>query len=169
MPLPRPVCPELEPDDGASCPNQGLLCSYGDAPVAQCRHAYACDASVWHLDTSRMSSRPCLPLPDDYCPATPQHMQPCTVATPGIPCSYEALSCLCMAREPRPGAAGTWACYGPPENAACPATLPNLGEGCASNGAACDYSFDGCTADPNSSLFCYEGAWERGEGYSCAL
>jgi hypothetical protein len=168
-PLPRPQCPELEPESGESCSTQGLVCSYGDAPVAQCRHAYTCDAGGWALDTSPMSFRPCLALPEGYCPAAPAPMQACTVATPGIPCTYDALSCLCMARDPYPGAPGTWACYGPPENVACPATLPNLGEGCESNGTACDYAFDGCTADPNSSLFCYEGAWEQGEGYNCAL
>jgi len=168
-PLPRPVCPEQEPEDGADCATPSLTCSYGDAPIAQCRHAYSCDAGVWKLDTSRMSSRPCEPLPESYCPATPQHMMPCTVAIPGIPCPYEGLSCLCLARDPAPGRPGNWVCYGPPQNPACPAELPNLGEGCASNGTACDYSFDGCTADPNSSLFCYEGAWEQGEGYNCAL
>ena len=41
--------------------------------------------------------------------------------------------------------------------------------GCDEDGVACNYDTDGCAAAAISSLFCFDGAWEQGEGYVCAL
>jgi len=164
-----PVCPATEPGAGSACANESLRCSYGDSSTAQCRRIHQCMAGTWEADTSISSRYSCDPLPADYCPAEPHHQQPCTIATVGMPCTYGELSCVCFARDPAPGKPGNWLCYGPPANPACPALVPNLGAGCASKGLACNYDGDACQAAPNSSLFCFDGAWEEGEGYNCAI
>lgn len=165
-PLPPPVCPKAEPGDGEPCDQDRLRCSYGDSPTPLCRRYYQCDAGSWLLD----QAFPCQTLPDDYCPATPAHGDACVVEVPGLPCLYEEdVSCVCVATLAAQGRPGNWRCYGPPPNKACPPTLPNIGEGCSTNGVQCNYAADGCTAPPNSTVYCFEGAWEEAERLSCSL
>lgn len=159
----------MEPDVGAACQGEAR-CGYGDSAAPQCRTVYDCAGGAWQADDSLKQRYSCEPLPDDYCPSRPQHERSCVIGTPGLGCQYDGdLTCVCRAREPAPGKNGTWICFGPPANPRCPAVMPNLGEGCADQGLACNYDTDGCTAAPISSLFCFEGAWEQGEGYVCAL
>jgi hypothetical protein len=165
-PLPPPVCPDLEPGDGEACDPDRLICSYGDSPTPLCRRYYHCDAGRWALDRALE----CQKLPDDYCPAAPAQGKACVVEVPGLPCSFDDdVSCVCVGSLAARGQPGSWHCYGPPSNKACPATLPNIGEGCATNGVQCNYAADGCSAPPNSTVYCFEGAWEEAERLSCSL
>ncbi|HEX2672087.1 MAG TPA: hypothetical protein VHM25_14500 [Polyangiaceae bacterium] len=164
-----PACPTSEPAAGAACDRDALRCGYGDSRAVQCRRLYECLNGAWQADVSISQRYSCDPLPTDYCPTTPQHEQPCVIANVGMPCTYGELSCICFASSPMPGKPGNWLCYGPPANPQCPATAPNLGDGCSSNGLGCNYDADACNAAPTSSLFCFDGAWEQGEGYNCAI
>lgn len=161
--LSRPVCPEAEPDDGAACQTDGLLCSYGDAPNPACRRLYQCDSGNWHVDDTLV----CPELPRDYCGAQPAHGEPCDYRFAGVPCQHDdQVSCVCYSPNSQAPSAA-WFCYGPPPNKACPSTLPNIGEGCATNGTHCVYNVDGCYAPRNSIVYCFDGAWEEGGGLTC--
>jgi len=163
-PLPRPQCPELEPSAGAACSEADLRCSYGDAPTPRCRTYYRCSASKWALDAS--DAYPCVTA--TQCPSAPPQGAACQVEVPGVPCAYTGLLCFCeAASDAAAGADGHWGCYGPPADPACPALLPNLGEGCATQALECHYASNGCTAPPNSTVFCRGGAWEEGQELLC--
>lgn len=174
-PLPRPHCPATEPSLGDPCNMENLVCSYGDSLTPHCRTYYECTEeagqSIWMASALvDQQAWPCLPLPSDYCPAeVPASGDACVIEAPGIPCGYAEVSCLCSARTPTPGAPGSWDCYGAPRNTACPATLPNIGEGCGEEqeGIQCNYSL--VCAPPHSSVFCYRGEWEPGEDPGCHL
>jgi len=167
-PLPRPRCPESEPALDERCAEAGLLCSYGTSPTPHCRRYYKCEAETWIPDPAIYDQNyPCEELPSGYCPQEPAHETACTTAAFGlIPCEYDALACYCVANtiEPIPGATGVWKCYGPPADAACPRVLPNIGEGCATQGVECNYTPYLCDAPPYSTVFCYQGEWEEGTG-----
>jgi hypothetical protein len=163
-PLPRPQCPLLEPTVDAACSEADLRCSYGDAPTPRCRDYYRCSAGKWALDSS--AAYPCVTALQ--CPSAPDPGGACVIEVPGLPCAYTGLLCFCEASsDPAPGAAGHWGCYGPPVNSACPAQLPNLGEGCETQALECHYASNGCTAPPNSTVFCRGGAWEEGQELLC--
>jgi hypothetical protein len=165
-PLPRPICPESEPEVDAACDRSGLRCSYGTAKTPQCRDQYECRAGSWQPVESVW---PCSTHPAGYCPKAPQHEAACTIEIEGIgiPCDYGAVRCSCVSRVIQQDSPGMWVCIGPPENPACPAELPNLGEGCQENGLECNYAWDGCTAAPGSTVFCFDGAWEEGTPLVC--
>jgi len=173
VPTARPNCPQTEPADGAACDTPALTCSYGDSASAACRRSYDCRGSAgnstWLLNTALQASFPCTALPDGYCPATPPaELTECTVAAYNMPCVYGSLVCYCggFSGPMDPGSPGKWGCAGPPADLACPALLPNLGEGCASEGTECDYA-DGCLDPDSANVFCHGGAWEQGTPYTC--
>ena len=121
-------------------------------------------ASKWALDAS--DAYPCVTA--TQCPSAPPQGAACQVEVPGVPCAYTGLLCFCeAASDAAAGADGHWGCYGPPADPACPALLPNLGEGCATQALECHYSSNGCTAPPNSTVFCRGGAWEEGQELLC--
>jgi hypothetical protein len=84
-----------------------------------------------------------------------------------MPCEYGQLLCMCVSTALYEDSPGRWLCTGPPEDMQCPATLPNLGDGCSTPGVECYYLWDGCTAAPGSTVFCYDGAWEEGRPLVC--
>jgi hypothetical protein len=161
--LPRPVCPMDDPLEGDACNTQGLDCSYGEAPNPACRRLYWCDSGLWHRDETIV----CPEVPQDYCSEQPAPRESCDYSLAGVPCSYdEHVSCVCY--SPNGLAAGAaWFCYGPSANKACPPTLPNIGEGCATNGTHCIYNVDGCYAPRNSTVYCFDGAWQEGDRLTC--
>ncbi len=164
-PLPRPICPLQEPQVGEACSVPDLLCSYGDAPTPRCRGYYQCENGSWTEDAA-LNNFPCLANAD--CPATAANVSQCTLENTGIPCAYPDQLCYCASgKNKQTGAPGYWNCYGAPVNQDCPATLPNIGEGCAEQGLECHYAVDGCTAPPHSTVFCRDGAWEDGEPLGC--
>jgi hypothetical protein len=167
-PLPRPHCPTTEPNAGDTCSNASLYCEYGDSPAVNCRTAYTCakaDAgTAWVADIALSKVYACDSAAS--CPSTPAPRTPCDVGSLGSACKYPGLVCSCrLSSHHMPG----WSCLGAPENPICPEYLPNIGEGCAPNGVECDYAVDSCDPTPNRTLFCYEGAWERGRDLTCAL
>jgi hypothetical protein len=163
VPGPRPACPDSEPSAGAPCAMEGLVCGYGDAPLANCRNYFACAGGSWTLDARLDSDRfPCEP-PADYCPPeAPSLRDPCT-APPGlVTCVYDDVLCNCVSGQHwATDGAQQWLCYGPPDDPDCPETLPNLGEGCATPGVQCSYVED-CEFPPYSTVFCFGDAWEEG-------
>jgi hypothetical protein len=166
-PLPRPSCPLEEPQRGDPCSAEDLLCGYGDAPTPRCREYYRCQNGGWTKDPS-LDQYPC--VMNTNCPDMAENLSACTLETAGVPCAYPGLLCFCATgKNSQPGARGYWNCYGPPMNSDCPATLPNIGEGCAAQGLECHYAVDGCSAPPHSTVFCREGAWEDGEALICSL
>jgi len=165
MPLPRPTCPTQQPQVGDACSVADLLCSYGDAPTPRCRAYYHCENGSWAPDAA-LNNYPCLMNAD--CPDVAANLSQCTLENAGIPCAYPDQLCYCASgKNKQAGAPGYWNCYGAPMNQNCPATLPNIGEGCAVQGLECHYAVDGCSAPPHSTVFCREGAWEDGEPLGC--
>ena len=158
-PLPSPKCPEIEPIAGSVCAEAELHCGYGDSPAANCRRSYTCQSSAvgsaWTLDS--VTNTPACNTPGpDQCPAQPMARTSCDARDLGLACAYPGLTCQCDERFK--GGFG-WSCFGAPENPACPARQPNVGQGCVPNGLACDYVVDGCDAPPNVALECVDGAW----------
>jgi len=169
VPGPKPVCPETEPAADDKCSQDGLLCSYGETTEASCRRYWRCNGDAWAADEIAANTE-CKEIPKGFCPATPVQMAECTVSSAGrgVPCIYPEVSCYCLGTfSAMPGSSGRWACYGPPSNPSCPAELPNIGDGCNEPGVECNYNADSCSGHPYSSVFCFEGAWEVGSGYSC--
>ena len=162
-PLPKPVCPAVEPQAEMSCEEEGLECSYGDSASSYCRSFFACEAGLWVVPERRAAA--CTPHPSDFCPATPSRGAACTVGEVDVfvPCEYEkGIVCYCLGNPIGvAGAQGEWECYGPPPNGACPEVLPNLGDGCSQTGLVCHYGIvsEGCYS-PYADVYCYQGAWE---------
>ena len=169
-PLPRPKCPTTEPNAGDACDQEALYCEYGEAPAVYCRSAYTCEnagaGNAWVTDAALTKVYPCTPATPTVCPSAPAARSPCDASLLGLACQYPGLVCHCsLPSKGQPG----WACFGAPENLACPEHLPNIGEGCAPNGIECDYAFDSCDPTPDREVFCYEGAWEAGQDLGCPL
>lgn len=168
MPLPRPVCPATAPVVGEPCTHGQLVCGYGD--LSWCKDKYQCVVGAWAKESSS-ANYPCLEQPNGYCPSVaPKAQAACVVGDygGGIPCEYGALLCICNTPFSGPGRGGNWTCFGPPEDTRCPASLPGLGEGCATPGLSCDYALDECTSAPHDNVFCFDGAWDVGRSYFCA-
>jgi hypothetical protein len=162
-PLPPPTCPASEPIEGEACNVEDIECSYGNSATAHCRRYYRCDEGFWHEPAEYRST--CIVQPDDYCPNEPQHGNGCAVGDVDVfvPCGYAGgVTCYCFGNPVGVvGARGSWECYAPPRNGACPELLPNLGDGCGSNGQICHYGSiqQGCYA-PYADVYCFQGAWE---------
>jgi hypothetical protein len=176
-PLPRPQCPENAPQVGDNCDHAGLICTYGNSPNAECRRTYECNVT-WKVPPNTppsSSMNPCYEVPEGYCPPqAPEHDSECIMGPAGArqqPCEYGELNCYCytghigyLDNSGSQGSPGVWGCYGPPEDPACPADLPNIGEGCDTPGTQCNYHFDGCISAEENYVFCHEGVWGVG-GY----
>jgi hypothetical protein len=139
-----PVCPALEPSVALPCAVEGLSCTYGSSVAAYCRRYYEWGEDIWRMPQALNAG--CLSHPAGYCPPEPEPEPEggCTVGDDPtlIPCEYpRGIGCYCEGNPQRPGAPGQWKCYGPPRNGACPELLPNLGDGCASNGQFCSYGY----------------------------
>jgi hypothetical protein len=166
-PLPRPRCPATEPSDESTCSVEGDTCSYGDAHTMNCRRVYDCTNSAWARSKAN-SPESCADLPPNYCPLTPKPGALCS-AEVGIPCEYVGQDCFCVSRFPGPGGMGNWACGGPPANLACPAALPNIGEGCATRGIHCNYGADDCMTPSFTAVLCFQGQWVQADRGGCLL
>lgn len=170
IPLPRPSCPEQEPQEGTECELEGEVCGYGTEANPQCRSFYECGSSRW----ARADWQTLYECPEDAlasCPSKPpEEGEDCIVgsAGAGFACAVGAVACYCVSGTGAPGTSGRWACYGPPSDARCPALAPNVGEGCSTTGVQCEYAINGCLAAPYSTMFCFDGRWEEGERLPCA-
>ncbi|MFZ5895697.1 MAG: hypothetical protein ACOY0T_31865 [Myxococcota bacterium] len=169
--VPKPSCPDSAPAEGSACSAEGLTCSYGDSVTAYCRSYLTCSAGSWKTPDNRKDV--CLSQPANFCPAKPSQGAACTVGSVDVfvSCEYSGgVACYCLGNPVGiTGAKGAWECYGPPRNSACPELLPNIGDGCSSNGQTCHYGIvqQGCYA-PYADVFCYQGAWEAAQS-TCTL
>jgi hypothetical protein len=171
-PLPRPECPPAEPIEGDACQRPGLACAYGMGSISPCRSYYACSEGTWKRDAMFQKTYPCQEVPPGYCPSVPPPWGiNCTISDvgPPYPCVYEGLLCFCTSPFGGPGGAGNWFCYGPPANAQCPASLPNIGEGCDTPGVQCNYPAGICPGPPHTNVLCYDDSWEDGVPNRCPL
>ncbi len=164
LPLPRPRCPSTEPQGGASCQETGLLCGYGGSSSAECRRYFECRGTWTAPEPLASRLGPPCQLEQEECPNEIPHETACILTEYGRaepPCQYGGLTCWCQpAGLGEPGERGQWACYGPPEDPRCPAALPNPGEGCDTQGVACNYVPNGCYTHPYASAFCFRNEWE---------
>jgi hypothetical protein len=160
---PKPSCPESLPPERSACHSEGIACSYGASVTAYCRTYVSCVSDVWTTPDNRKDV--CLTQPTGFCPTEPAQGASCTVGDVDVfvPCEYPGgIACYCLGNPVGiTGAHGAWECYAPPTSSACPALLPNIGDGCDTNGQSCHYGIvqQGCFA-PYADVFCYQGAWE---------
>ena len=161
-PLPRPACPPLPPSVGDGCEVERLRCSYG-AGHPECHTYFDCLGGTWQATIGAPGVGAC--VQPTNCPSEPSSRERCAFET-SVPCEYPGQSCVCYARWGGP--VGNWLCYGPPRDVKCPATLPNLGEGCAEQGVACSYGQYDCNSPSFTGVFCFRGQWEQQSGGGCA-
>jgi hypothetical protein len=165
------VCPGSAPAEGDLCENEGLQCSYGNQLTARCRDIFRCEDSTWIQTYSRANAT--CQLPVGSCPAGLPDQTTCTVpegVSDVYTCDYPGdVSCYCDVTHFAPGTEGTWACFAPPRNGACPSVLPNLGDTCDNFSLTCRYGHPvyGCFSPPFSTVFCFQGVWERGVDIGC--
>jgi hypothetical protein len=166
------TCPPSEPAAGTGCSKAALACGYGKARISPCRSYYLCSGGEWEPDRFFQQAYPCKEVPPEYCPSTPPATgSPCTVSDVGspFPCIYDASLCFCTNPLGGPSSPGTWACHGPPDDPACPTTLPNIGEACRAPGAQCNYPAGVCPEPPHTNVLCDDGVWQDGAPNVCLL
>lgn len=163
-PVPVSPCPTVVPATGSACGEANLECSWGDDPRFACRTVKVCSGGTWES-----AGRACSAT-EPTCPsAAPTGSSPsCTSAELGLTCVYdhEAYTCapctgnLCFTSN-------RW--FSTALAAACPATVPNLGEECAETaGTACNY--DACADDGVSlgvSMTCTDSFWKGAAAPIC--
>lgn len=160
------LCSASEPTVGTKCAKP-MTCQYGDAVRPECRPTYGCAEQTGWLWEKRPA---CEQPPAGYCPATRPEATSCAVGTPGVPCEYGDVLCICPCGFPNvDGECGpeVWRCDEPPTTAGCPAIAPNYGSACSIQGLECNY---GQVCDWGVSRLCFRGVWIRGsfEGTACA-
>jgi hypothetical protein len=174
VPLSRPACPEQEPAAGTDCGLEGIECSYGSSVVWMCRHLATC----WHYSW-QVIRNPCPQPPEGFCPeAPPTDGQECTPDPAITPievarvllwatCVYDGgVACECFSWCGDVASCPfRWECFGPPDDPDCPLVVPNLGQGCATEGTECNYG-DPCKT--GERVICRDGLWQRA-GYPCPL
>ncbi len=148
------TCPTTPPTPSAACAREGLVCQYGEDPRGDtCRPTFTCTAGKW---ATKLTGCPPLPKPDQ-CPASRDLAQGKACSPMGAYCGYGDLSCLCTSCPPNAPVCQTlppqWFCTAPQMTPSCPNAEPNLGTGCASEGATCSYQCDHLTR------VCTGGMW----------
>jgi hypothetical protein len=143
----RPACPSSPPSDSICA--EGLSCSYGDHPLADCRDRYVCTAGGTWLSTHPACAPPpaCATLPEFpvFGMACAPHGQDCFLDG-GIYCRC-AKCPTCT--EPQ------WTCQAP-LTPPCPGLLPNLGQPCSHSGS-CEYG--SCAIESKTRVICDDGTW----------
>lgn len=186
-PATSPPCPSAAPDAGAACSGTGLACgyvdpryspavygssvcavecTYGDDPRHACRPDFACVDGGWALQRAALAPQyPCASPPPAACPATLDAAVNADCPVAGAVCPYGASACVCtvctggcMAR-PDAGVPVTWQCDQPPSTPGCPASAPNYGTRCVTEGLVCDYG--NCLAKTWMEAQCSGGVWRR--------
>jgi hypothetical protein len=149
-------CPAAVPIKGSTCPKNGLQCQYGSDPRIDCNTLATCQGTSWQLTLPATS---CAGTPPT-CPAK-QPMGTCT--PPGLICGYGSTSCNCSCGPLcGPGGTGYWNCQ--TAAAGCPATPPNAGTACGTNGTSCRYQ-----CGDGGSRTCKDGLWITASGGPCPV
>lgn len=144
-------CPGTLPT-GGECPNDGVICSYGDESLPDCRDRATCDGGEWMATRGSCES----PSPPSECPdSAPAESAGCD--DNGQICTFEdgVITCQCVGI----GSATTWTCTPPPtamEN--CPDLPPNAGTVC-SDDVSCNYPCNQFSVNAVSA-HCSDGVWE---------
>jgi hypothetical protein len=158
-------CPTSQPTTGSPCDLEGIVCSYGDDPLASCRAVMSCSAASWVI-----GMKPCARPPEGYCsPERPDGV--CNPLDPSggpsqfgngkIACVYadnEYCYCNECSGSTCPGEFA-WECQPPPDDPECPVLLPNVGEPCTAQGVTCTYG-DQCR--DGGIRTCRERVWYPG-------
>jgi hypothetical protein len=168
-----PRCPAQSPSDGGACGVKGLACSYGSARLPACRSLFECDGSVWKHSLTPLTE--CDLVPHEECPEnTPKDFESCLTSayTSFVGCAEgDALRCVCVANssvgDPTQHLPGSWYCVGPPENQACPALCPQVGDGCEEAALECSYITLCELGRTGGSVFCFDGEWQAGQDAAC--
>jgi hypothetical protein len=176
-PMPRPTgetpslvnCPSFTPVEDLACEFENIVCTYGDNPVAECRQKMTCTSGKWRALDQR-----CPQPPNGYC----EDLEPQAACIPidvegqqarfgsgQVACVREQNS-YCYCEECPDGDCENgyrWSCTSAPEDLACPALLPNLGQPCVDRGLTCRYG-DPCRG--GGLRVCRDGAWHP-RGVDC--
>jgi hypothetical protein len=151
-----PVCPPTEPVDGSQCDPEhvGLSCEYDEGPVVICRGYYTCGGGTWAGLFPGCSSE--VPAAAN-CPAEPPSGT-CTLPEGLELCTYaDGTHCGCSNCLGGPcGGPAEWVCA-PPPGGGCPATAPNFGQPCSTEGLQCSYG--SCALGTQGQRNCQGGIW----------
>jgi len=162
-PPPILVCPDIEPEAGASCAGyqRDLSCSYDDcygASVATRR----CNGStsLWE-QLPLLSCNP--PTPFSTCPAEmPRAGSDCTLGAQE--CRYDGCQgpgssvAICSFGQWTTAYSSSAGCNPPAIQPVCPTRQLSAGGGCAFEGQAC--SQEPCTSASRNGFICSAGAWQ---------
>jgi hypothetical protein len=152
-------CPDAAPEGGEQCDKEGLFCTYGDAPRAQCRTAVTCSGGSWVLgDSARcINTEP----PAGFCPATPP-ADDTACSSNGAICTYgDGTICECSTcgrGQCQPSPTLPWWTCRAHSPSTCPPTAPNAGTACEEVGQGCYYGL--VCGYSGAGMSCGEnGAW----------
>lgn len=154
-------CPASEPEDQSPCAPDGLVCTYGGAPRAECRSRADCPSGQW-----KIQSGTCVEPPEDYCVAIQPGDACVPLALDGSEAPYGNGQIACVTADnaycncvycPQDCQSGyAWECMPPPDPASCPPLLPNIGAPCETQGVTCAYG-DACHG--GGTRVCRNGVW----------
>lgn len=137
---PAAGCPTAAPQEGDSCDDEQLWCSYGDSVDPSCRQVFGCSSGEFKAVTWLGACSQ-----NDACPAAQPAGQSSCNPDEVTSCYYPGTSrCSCDQCEPSSGgpcvplAEPQWNCSGP-IGAACLDQVPNWGTPCSDEGASCQY------------------------------
>lgn len=158
-------CPAAAPQGGEQCTKEGLFCTYGDSPRAQCRTAVTCSGGSWELGNSSecIETEP----PAGFCPAT-QPPEGAACSSNWAICTYDdGTICECSSCHgggPCSPAPPAWQCR-PHEPSSCPTIAPNAGTACEEEGQGCYYGV--VCGVSGAGMGCQDGAWVWPNGPIC--
>lgn len=152
-------CPAAIPSGGTcTTAEEGLRCTYGDSVRPECRTDYTCTSGGWA--TTKNFCEPSL----DCGTTDPTEGSACT--TEGV-CEVGNDICVCTACAGGPCMPSpTWSCAKPPTTAGCPATVPNDGTSCTTEGLNCSYGL--ICAQSGAMVDCKNGRWTWNMLIACA-
>jgi hypothetical protein len=143
-----------------SCSDEGLLCTYGESPLADCRDRAECRGGAFLAATPACSA----PAAASECPPRRPTQNGCP--TVDLLCAWED-GTLCRCYDT--GALGlVWFCEVVPiRGDDCPALVPNAGSLCDPGGPAhCEYG--SCQLSAHRVVAeCSDGSWRWSE-FPCA-
>ena len=169
------ACPPEVPMAGGACSPTVGRCTWGDAPLLECRTSGSCTASGWQLKA-----------PPAYCASTAPSCA--TLLAGATTCSDTSLVCLansttscgcgpCTCTTPHPPGPCVECPAGQPLGslvvycrsalapaAPCPSIVPNAGAACDSPGMACPQS-----ACNDTIAVCTNGVWQWSQSNLCPV
>jgi hypothetical protein len=157
-----------------------------------CRPRYTCTGHSWQLVSEGSCVEPpegycpeAPPTTGGACTTDPineAHMTRLFPYHTGITCEYDSgVGCECyycevancpnsycppeICPDSYSASVFAWVCHDPPADLNCPLVMPNLGEGCATEGTECTY---GELCASGERVACRDGVWEQAH-YLCPM